>query len=117
VDYTTDARNIGYTTAMYVVMNHAKWEKLPADVQAVFEAVSEEWIDVHGETWDKDDAAGREYTLSLGNQILELSADESTRWEKAVQPILDNYAATANEKGLEGDAYVTTLKDLIQTAN
>lgn len=116
VDYTTDARNIGYTTAMYVVMNRAKWENLPADVQAVFEAVSKEWIDVHGGTWDKDDAAGREYTLSLGNQILELPDDEMARWEKAVQPILDSYAATATEKGLEGEAYVSTLQSLIKSA-
>ena len=116
VDYTTDARNIGYTTAMYVVMNRAKWENLPADVQAVFEAVSKEWIDVHAGTWDKDDAAGREYTLSLGNQILELPDDEMARWEKAVQPILDSYAATATEKGLEGEAYVSTLQSLIKSA-
>ena len=117
VEYTTDAHNIGYTTAMYVVMNRGKWERLPADVQAVFEAVSKEWIDVHGETWDKDDAAGREYTLSLGNQILELGESEMARWEKAVQPILDSYAATAGEKGLEGDAYVNTLKSLIKAAD
>lgn len=115
VDYTTDCRAIGYTTAMYVVMNRTKWEALPADVQQVFEAVSEEWIDVHGETWDKDDAAGRAYTLSLGNQILELSDAESARWEKAVQPIMEEYAATAKEKGLDGDAYVSTLKGLLQT--
>ena len=114
VKFTTDSRAIGYTTAMYVVMNRGKWESLPADVQQVFEAVSQEWIDVHGETWDKDDAAGREYTLSLGNQIVELSADETARWEKAVQPIMDDYVTATKEKGLDGAAYVSTLKDLIK---
>lgn len=114
VKFTTDSRAIGYTTAMYVVMNRGKWESLPTDVQQVFEAVSQEWIDVHGETWDKDDAAGREYTLSLGNQIVELSADETARWEKAVQPIMDDYVAATKEKGLDGAAYVSTLKDLIK---
>ena len=114
IKFTTDSRAIGYTTAMYVVMNRGKWEKLPADVQKVFEEVSQEWIEVHGETWDKDDAAGREYTLSLGNQILELSDEETARWEKAVQPIMEGYAAAANAKGLDGDAYVSTLKDLIK---
>ena len=114
IKFTTDSKAIGYTTAMYVVMNRGRWEKLPADVQKVFEEVSREWIDVHGETWDKDDAAGREYTLSLGNQILELSDEETARWEKAVQPIMEGYAAAAKAKGLDGDAYVSTLKDLIK---
>jgi TRAP-type transport system periplasmic protein len=114
---TTDCRAIGYTTAMYVVMNRGKWAKLPADVQKVFEEVSREWIDVHGEQWDKDDAAGREYTLSLGNQILELSAAETARWEQAVQPIMDDYAATVSAKGLDGKAYISTLKELIKSGN
>jgi TRAP-type C4-dicarboxylate transport system substrate-binding protein len=117
IKYTTDCSAIGYTTAMFVVMNRGKWDTLPADVQQVFEAVSKEWIDVHGETWDKDDAAGREFTLSLGNQILELSGDENARWEKAVQPIMDGYAAAAKEKGLAGDEYVSTLKGLIKSGN
>lgn len=117
VKFTTDSRAIGYTTAMYVVMNRGKWEELPADVQGVFEAVSQEWIDVHGETWDKDDAAGRDYTLSLGNQILPLAPEEAARWEKAVQPIMDGYVAAANEKGLDGEAYLATLRELIKTDN
>jgi len=114
IKFTTDSRAIGYTTAMYVIMNRGKWDSLPADVQEVFEAVSQEWIDVHGETWDKDDAAGREYTLSLGNQILELSPEETARWEKAVQPIMDDYVAAVKEKGLDGAAYVGTLKELVK---
>ncbi len=117
IKFTTDCRAIGYTTAMYVVMNRGKWEKLPADTQKVFEDVSQEWIDVHGEQWDKDDAAGREYTLSLGNQILELSGEETARWEKAVQPIMDDYVAATSAKGLDGTAYVSTLKELIKSEN
>jgi len=117
IKFTTDTRATGYTTAMYVVKNRGKWTKLPADVQKVFEEVSQEWIDVHGEQWDKDDAAGREYTLSLGNQILELSDAETARWEKAIQPIMDDYAAAANAKGLDGTAYVHTLKELIKSEN
>jgi TRAP-type transport system periplasmic protein len=114
---TTDSKSVGYTTAMYVVMNRAKWSKLPADVQEVFEAVSKEWIDVHGKTWDKDDAAGREFTLSLNNQILELSESENARWKTAVQPIIDGYAASANQKGLPGDDMVNTLNSLIKSTN
>ncbi len=117
IKYTTDSKSIGYTTAMYVVMNRGKWDKLPADVQKVFADVSKEWIDVHGETWDKDDAAGREFTLSLGNQILELSDSENARWIEAVKPILDDYAAATKEKGLPGDDYVKALQGMLKNAN
>jgi TRAP-type C4-dicarboxylate transport system substrate-binding protein len=117
IKYTTDSRAIGYTTAMYVVMNRGKWNQLPKDVQQVFEAVSQEWIDVHGEQWDKDDKAGRAYTLSLGNEILELSDAETARWEKAVQPIMDDYVTAVQAKGLDGEAYVRMVKELITTQN
>jgi len=102
---------------MYVVMNRGKWNQLPKDVQQVFESVSQEWIDVHGEQWDKDDEAGRAYTLSLGNEILELSDAETARWEKAVQPIMDDYVTAVQAKGLDGEAYVRTVKELITTQN
>ena len=43
--------------------------------------------------------------------------DEAARWEKAVQPIMDDYVAAAKEKGLDGEAYVSTLRELIKTGD
>lgn len=116
IKFTTDCKSIGYTTAMYVVMNKDKWNKLSADVQKIFTEVSQEWIDVQGQTWDKNDEEGRAFTLSLGNQILELSESENAAWIEAVQPIIDDYAAGANEKGLAGDEYVSALKSMLKAA-
>jgi TRAP-type C4-dicarboxylate transport system substrate-binding protein len=113
VKSTTDCKSVGYTTAMFVVMNRSNWEKLPADVQKIFTEVSQEWIDVHGRTWDKNDEEGLAFTLSLGNQVIPLSDAESAKWKGAVQPIIDNYVQTANGKGLAGDDYIKTLNELI----
>ena len=110
---TTDCKSVGYTTAMFVVMNRSKWEQLPADVQKVFTEVSQEWIDVHGRTWDKNDEEGLAFTLSLGNQVIPLSDAESAKWKGAVQPIIDNYVQSANGKGLAGDDFIETLNGLI----
>ena len=41
VKSTTDCKSVGYTTAMFVVMNRSKWEKLPADVQKIFTELSQ----------------------------------------------------------------------------
>lgn len=115
IDATTECDVIGYTTAMFVVMNRDKWAALPADVQQVFETVSDEWISVHGAAWDSLDTEGREYTLEQGNEIITLSAAEEERWEAAVDPVIAGYVQAAEEKGLPGQTYVDSLRSLIAT--
>jgi TRAP-type C4-dicarboxylate transport system substrate-binding protein len=110
---TTDTSGIGYTTAMFVVMNLKKWNALPKDIQNIFEEVSGRWIDVHGKAWDQVDQEGRQYSLSLGNKIIPLSKDENSRWKKAVSPIISEYAKTANAKGLPGQQAVKEAESLI----
>jgi len=110
---TTDCSGIGYTTSMFVVMNLDKWNSLPEDVQDVFESVSAEWVDVHGNTWNEGDQQGREYTLSLGNQIIPLSDEESKKWKTAVKTVIGSYITAADEKGLDGKDVVEKLNTLI----
>jgi len=114
VKSTTDCPEIGYTTAMFVVMNLKKWNALPKDVQKVFEEVSNQWIDVHGKAWDNLDMEGRKYTLSLGNKIIPLSKTESARWKKAVRPMLTEYSQTTAAKGLPGQKAVVETEKLIK---
>jgi len=111
---TTDCRDVGYTTAFFVVMNLEKWNALPADVQKVFAEVSNEWIEVHGKAWNDVDEAGREFTLSRGNQIIELSAEESKRWVEASRPVIDAYIEAAGANGIPARENVELLKKAIQ---
>jgi len=117
IKYTTDCSSIGYTTAMYVIMNLDKWNSLPKDVQKVFEKVSEEWISKHAEGWDKADQDGRQFTLEQGNQIIPLSVDENERWVKAVRPVIDTYAQSLEDKGLPGKKYVEYIQKRISKYN
>ncbi len=110
---TTECFSVGYTTAMYVIMNLDKWNALPADIQKVFDEVSKEWIAKHAEGWDTADAAGKKYTQSLGNKIISLSNEESARWAKAVSPVIDDYASSLKDKGLPGDEYVKFIRESI----
>lgn len=113
IKYTTDCKSIGYTTAMYVIMNLEKWNSLPKDVQKVFEKISKEWIRKHAEGWDKADQDGRQYTIEQGNQIIPLREEENERWAKAVRPVIDEYAQSLEEKGLPGKEYVEYIKKRI----
>lgn len=114
IKYTTDCHGIGYTTAMFVVMNAKKWSSLPPNIQKVIEEVSNEWIDVHGKAWDDLDLEGRKYSLSLGNQIIPLSKEENARWKAAVKPIINTYVKTAGEKGIAGQSMVKEAESLIR---
>jgi len=110
IKYTTDCSSVGYTTAMFVVMNLKKWKALPDDVKKVFEETAEEWVDVHGKAWDEADEEGRKFTLSLGNEIITLSDEENARWRKAVEPIINDYAA----KAPNGKANVAKVRELLE---
>ena len=111
IKYTSECYSVGYTTTFFVVMNLDKWNALPADIKKIFDEVSDKYTDIHGKVWDSTDQEGRKYTLSLGNEILSLSDQESARWRKAVEPVINDYVA----KTPGGDKYVEKIKELMKT--
>lgn len=113
IDYVVESKALGYTTAMFVVMNKQKYESLPDDVKKVFDEVGEEWVDVHGKIWDEADEAGRQFVTELGKTIHALSAEEEVKWVEAVEPIITEYATSMEEKGLPGKKAVETVRELL----
>jgi len=115
ISFVTDSTCIGYTTAMFVVMNSKKWDSLPADIQNVFSEVSREWIVKHGQAWDQADQEGRDFILSLTppREIIPLSVEEQAKWKKAVEPVLDSYVSAAKAKGLPGEAFLKDIQDSV----
>ena len=110
IQYVVDATAIGYTTAMFVVMNKGKWTQLPADLQQIFTDVSREWIAKHGAAWDEADQQGRAFVAELKREIITLPADEQQRWKAATRPILDDYVKRTKEKHLPGDALLQDIQ-------
>jgi TRAP-type C4-dicarboxylate transport system substrate-binding protein len=111
IKYTTECYSIGYTTTFFVVMNLDKWNAIPADIKKIFDEVSDKYTDVHGNVWDSTDQEGRKYTLSLGNEIISLSDEESARWRKAVEPVIKDYVTNTPD----GDTYVKKIRELMKT--
>jgi TRAP-type C4-dicarboxylate transport system substrate-binding protein len=110
INYTTECVNIGYTTAMFVVMNQRKWQSLPSDIKQIIEDASAEWVDIHGQAWDEADKKGRQFSLDKGNQIISLSAEESARWAKAIESVINDYIAQTPD----GAANVDKVRELIK---
>jgi TRAP-type C4-dicarboxylate transport system substrate-binding protein len=109
IKYVVDSTAIGYTTAMFVVMNKEKWSQLPADIQEIFTAASKEFIAKHGAAWDQADKEAREYVIQLKREMISLPEAEQQRWRNALKPILDDYVKRAKDKNLPGDV---VLKDI-----
>jgi TRAP-type transport system periplasmic protein len=103
VKYTTESYSIAYTNGMYVIMNKAKWNSLPPDIQNIIEKINEEWIVKQAKTWDEGDKSGKVFALKRGNQMITLSPEESERWAKAVKPMFTDYVKNSKDKGLPGE--------------
>ena len=117
IEYITDTSAIGYTTAMFVVMNLDAWNDLPEDLQKVFSEVSAEWVDKHGAAWDQADAEGQAFVEELGRETFTLSEAEQLRWREKVKPILDEYVANAEQKELPGQAFLDDVQRLLSQAS
>jgi TRAP-type C4-dicarboxylate transport system substrate-binding protein len=116
IESVTDSSVIGYTTAMFVVMNKQKWEAMPADIQKVFTDVSKEWIDKHGQAWDQADKDGYAFIEGLKHPVIKLSAEEQAKWVQAVAPVLASYTAKAKEKNLPGQELIADIQKMITEA-
>ena len=114
VRYTTLSYGSGYSTGMFVVMNKAKWNALPPDVQKVFEDVSKEYTDKQAALWDKIDKDGTEFAKEKGVKTISLSASENARWAAKVRPLLDDYVKSMKAKGLPGDEALKFCLDFLK---
>ena len=116
IEFITDTKAIGYTTAMFVAMNQKSWEALPADLQAILAAVSAEFVEKHGQAWNQADAEGLEFVKGLNREIIALSPEEEALWKAQVAPIVEKYLAQSAEKGLPGAEFLAEAQALIAEA-
>jgi len=100
--------NMGQTQ---VVMNLDVWNKLPSDIQQVFEDLSlwaTETIREQAET--AANGAAKEAMIKEGHTIITLTSDEEQLWRDAAAPIIESYLS-----GLEAKGY-TSAKAIYQEA-
>ena len=115
-NYVTASYPIASTSTFFVVMNKAKWNSLPKDIQTIIKAINNEWIPQHGEAWDTTDREGMLFFLNHGGQMIGLNSQEAARWKKAVAPLIDDYVKFLDGQGLNGrkviDAAIGTLDSM-----
>lgn len=115
VKYGIGNYQIAYGLGFFVVMNKAKWDSLPADIQKTITQINHEWAIKHGKAWDTSDYNGMRLALREGNAFIGIPEEEAKRWKEAVQPVYATYFQKCEEKGLPGkEVFDYLMKSLEQ---
>lgn len=67
-----------------ISMNKDKWDKLPPEVQKIFEEVGREFSDYMGEAMSKEYATTYDKLKAAGAKVSELSQEERVTWAKNI---------------------------------
>jgi TRAP-type C4-dicarboxylate transport system substrate-binding protein len=112
IKHTTENRDSAYSAAFAVVMNKQKFASLPPETQAIVDQMSQEYIEKYNKMWTDIDAAGREWLVKRGVEIISLSPEEEVRWcEMGSKPLIEAYINDMKAKGLPGDEAVKFLME------
>lgn len=104
-----------YTAAFVLAMNKARYESLPQDLKAVIDANSGPGVSaMFGRIQQAADAEGRAVAEARGNLLVTLDQAETARWKEAARPVIDNWLADMEGKGIDGRALYDKARALIE---
>ena len=97
-----------------LAMNLNTWNKLPADLQAIFTKYSgAHFADMADTALASLDATWKDQAEQMGAEFITLSHAEVDRWAKEIEPTRIKAAEGLNAKGLPGTALLNAMDDLI----
>ncbi len=107
--------DLGAVNSKTITVNSDYWAKLPDEVKDVLKAVAIDYRDhVAGIAMDRA-AASRDAYTEAGGTIVEVSDEDRAAWANAMPNVAQEWAATLNENGEQGDeilaAYLGKLQD------
>ena len=107
--YVTVTNTVIYPFA--VVMNEAKWNSLPKDVQKVMDDLSvkqAKWTGNYMDDHVKDSIAWSKKTQNV--EVITLPKKEMAKWNKLLEPITDKWIKDTKAKGIPAKKIVKDLK-------
>ena len=97
-----------------LAMNLNTWNRLPADLQAIFARYSGAYFaDMADSALAAVEDECREQAREMGAQFITLSPAEAERWAEAIAPTRTKAAEAMNAKGLPGTQLLKAMDDLI----
>lgn len=96
-----------------VVMNKAKWDSLPKNVQDAIDGISRDLAVFAGDLYDERAAEAIEWAKSEhGVEFHKLSDDEAAKWSQATAPLVDQWVKKQEAAGLPAQDFLDRLQQL-----
>ena len=114
---TLSQRGAGLVFTFYVAMTKESWDALPDDIKQIFTQVSAEWQEKTGVAANQQEIDGRDFLKGLGGKnIYSLSDEETKKWQRAVEPVIEQHMKELEAKGFkrsETGEYLTFIRERI----
>ncbi|MFZ7127317.1 MAG: TRAP transporter substrate-binding protein [Desulfobacterales bacterium] len=112
--FTTITNTVIYPFA--VVMNQAKWDSLPTDVQKVMEDLIREQSEWTGRYMDDHVKESVEWSQQNHNlELITLDPAEKARWDALLEPVKARGVAEAAAAGVDAEAVMADIQAAIET--
>lgn len=103
-------------TVLTVLMNKARYERLPNDLKAILDKTAgESLVARFGAVFDAEAADTRKRIAAQGDKIHTLSATQVTAMKQATLAVEDEWAKQVGEKGLDGRKLISAARELTGT--
>lgn len=116
--YTTDVPGGMYNLVFHFAVNKDAWAEISEeDRQAIMEISGEAGARMIGRSWDVGDELGREYVEAEGVEIVEMTPEFQAEIEAAFEPMQEDWIATADELGVDGEAVLEAFQAEVDKLN
>lgn len=110
--YITNTWIVGPSYPFYVIINKTSYNKFPPEIKMVFDRLCGEYRFKFALMWNSIDFDGKDAIIKRGGEYIDLSKEENERWEKAVQPVIDDYIKRMISKGFNESEVRSWIKYL-----
>jgi len=116
--YRTETPKGIWLDLLSVIMNLDSYNKLPPEVQKIFDETSGAYMSkLAGEAFDQADAEIRQDVLNIEKEAgkpewYRVPEDEFQKWVEALDPVYDKWLKRMNDKGLPGEKVFEEAKRL-----
>lgn len=112
---TLDGGRRFYAQTFVMLMNRARYEKLPPDLKKVIDDNSGLRLgEAAARAWAEFEATGEKAVRARGNEVIHISPAETARIEKASQVAIDRWIADVGRRGIDGRKMVDAARAAIE---
>ena len=103
-----------YTIVFILAMNKTRYASLPADLKQVIDNNSgQPAARIAAVPFDKMAVEVPELVKRKGGTIVTVAEAEAQRWEKATQPVIENWIRQVKDRNVDGGKLLDTVRELI----